>query len=65
MNKRDYENLILRHNDNGHRLLPLAFLDHGEAVYFYRGHFCVNLGSGFLRLDLDDNNIRGVNVDIR
>ena len=66
MNKHydDYYDLILRSNTGGPPLLPLGFLEHGEAVYFYRGRFCVNLGGGFLRLDLEHNDVRGVNVDI-
>ena len=67
MTKREYEQLILYPTDGkGPPLLPLAIGELGEPIYFYRGYFCANLGSGFLRLDLEHNNIRGINiVDIR
>jgi hypothetical protein len=66
MTKSEYEALIMYPTDGkGPPLLPLGILEHGEAVYFYRGRFCVNLGGGFPRLDLEHSNVRGINVDIR
>jgi hypothetical protein len=63
MTKQEYEKLILYPNDGkGPPLLPVALGEMNEPIYFYRGRFCANLGSGFLRLDLENNQIRGINI---
>jgi hypothetical protein len=65
MNKRDYDDLIIPSNKpGGPPLIPLGFLEYGEVVYFYRGRFCVNLGGGWMPIDLEHSNIRGIDVDI-
>jgi hypothetical protein len=67
MTKREYEQLIFHSTDGkGPPLLPVAIGELGEPIYFVHGYFAACLdGIHFLRLDLEHNNVRGINVAIR
>jgi len=64
MNKRDYDDLIIPSNTGGPPLIPIGFLDHGEVVYFLHGKFAVNLGGGWMPIDLEHSNIRSITSDV-
>jgi hypothetical protein len=60
MSKRDYDDLVLHSNSGWPPLLPLGFLEYGEVLYFIHGRFAVNLGGGWLPIDLEHSNMRGI-----